>query len=451
VHPENRTILLVSPFVPHPPARGVELRIARLIRWMHREGYRVILVIPTESIDDDALVELRKVAFAVHWTRPAFRTRLGVRFPYLRALLWEPLKKVHQIVKGGTAASSEIGVNVDQEPDSISATMNSERNLGDAQSKGWFASESLLALVSKLVRRYHPRAVIVEYIFTVPIFRVVPQRTLKIVDTIDVFSRKADEVLAYGIADSFACSVAEERSALLQANVIVAIQSREARLLKELVPEREVIIAGMDLDVVSGLREEDVIPDTIVVVASDNALNVHGLSAFLAECWPSIKKAHPMATLHVVGKVGDACRVDDRAIRYSGWIDELDTVYREASVVINPTVAGTGLKIKSVQALAHGKPLVAWPNGVEGLDYVGEQPFRECRSWQEFADAIVLLLKSDVERQALAAHALAYARREFASDKVYANLRACLERGVSHGANADGPAADVKGRFLPVG
>jgi glycosyltransferase involved in cell wall biosynthesis len=114
-------------------------------------------------------------------------------------------------------------------------------------------------------------------------------------------------------------------------------------------------------------------------------------------------------------------------------------------VVINPTVAGTGLKIKSVQALAHGKPLVAWPNGVEGLNYDGEAPFRECRSWQEFAGAVVSLLKSDDDRRALAGRALAYATREFSADKVYANLRACLENGRSNQWEDDGSGAEIVG------
>jgi glycosyltransferase involved in cell wall biosynthesis len=320
-----------------------------------------------------------------------------------------------------------LSLDASRDAQGISTAMNSQRHLGDAQIKAWFAPDKLVTLVSKLARRYRPKAIIVEYIFSAPVFAAVPAGTLKIIDTIDVFSRKEDQVLSYGIADPLACSEAEERRALLKADVIIAIQSREAVLLKDLVPEREVILAGMDLNVVVGAPEQDAIRDSIVVVASDNALNVHGFKAFLTECWPIIKRAHPQATLHVVGKVGDACRVEDFAIRYSGWVDDLALIYREASVVINPTVAGTGLKIKSVQALAHGKPLVAWPNGVEGLNYVGEAPFRECRSWQEFAGAVVTLLKSDLERRTLAERALAYATREFGADKVYASLRACLE------------------------
>ena len=145
------------------------------------------------------------------------------------------------------------------------------------------------------------------------------------------------------------------------------------------------------------------------------------------------------------------CRIDDSSIRYSGWIDDLDQVYREASVVINPTVAGTGLKIKSVQALAHGKPLVAWTNGVEGLDYDGEPPYRECRSWQEFGDAVVALLRSDEDRRALAERALDYAKREFDAEKVYAELRACLENPVAPSQRRERWTPAVEGGVPAVG
>jgi glycosyltransferase involved in cell wall biosynthesis len=443
----SRTLFLISPFVPYPPSRGIELRIYRLLLWMKKEGYRVILIVPTDSIDPEALQKINAVTFAVHWTRPALRTRIGARFPRLRTLLWEPFKAVRKLAKSAPTTETKVISEPSDASERLSKAMHARKHLGDAQIKAWFAPEKLVKLLARLARRYRPHAIIVEYIFSAPVLAAVPAGTLKIIDTIDVFSRKEDQVLSYGIADPLACTEEEERRALLQADVIVAIQSREARLLRELVPEREVILAGMDLDVVSDSREIDIIPDSVVVVASDNALNVHGLAAFLSECWPLIKEAHSKATLHVVGKVGDVCHVEDPAIRYSGWVDDLDLVYREASVVINPTVAGTGLKIKSVQALAHGKPLVAWPNGVEGLNYDGEVPFRECRSWQEFASAVVLLLESDVDRRALAGQALAYAAREFGADKVYADLRACLENGHSDRWEDDGSGAEIVGRI----
>ncbi len=382
-----------------------------MLRWLKAEGYGVVLILTAEEIDEHALVELGRVSYKVEWLKPPLRTRFGRKFPQARQLLWEPLKVFAHLFSRRTATLPT--------PDSLEQLRE--------QAKSVFAPARLLALVHKLARKYRPSAVIVEYIFSTPVFSVLPPGTLKIVDTIDVFSRKEEQVLAYGIADPLACSWEEERQFLLQADAIVAIQSREAEFLKALAPERTVLLAGLDFDVTSTSLSNDEVPGSVAVIASDNALNVHGLNAFLSECWPIIKATIPSTTLHVIGRVGDSCRIDDPSIRYSGWVSDLDKAYSEASVIINPTIAGTGLKIKSVQALAHGKPLVAWPNGVEGLLYAGDPPFVECRSWLEFASAVVHLLQSDSDRVDLASRALAYAQVEFSADTVYASLREYLD------------------------
>jgi glycosyltransferase involved in cell wall biosynthesis len=405
----DKTVVLVSALVPFPPTRGVELRIYRLLKWLRDADYRVILVLTAQTIDADILNELEKVAYRVHWTKPAFRTLLGMRFPRVRRLLWEPYKRIATLAHGAAA------------PSPFDSTENAYVDMKNA-----FASDRLRSLVKFVVRRYKPSAVIVEYIFSAPVFSAVPSGILKLLDTIDVFSRKEEQVLAFGIRDHLACSEKDERAFLLETDVIIAIQSQEAAILRELVPERQVILAGIDFDVAPSIDDEEELPNYVAVVASDNALNVHGLSAFLVECWPLIKERVPGVRLHIVGRVGDMCRIDDPSIRYSGWISDLDQTYREAKVIINPTVAGTGLKIKSVQALAHGKPLVAWTNGVEGLPYVGEAPYVKCESWPEFAAAVSELLRDDCRRRRLAERALAYAKAEFGAAKVYGSLAECL-------------------------
>ncbi len=381
----------------------------KLLKWLNGEGYRVILAIPVDSVDSHALQELLKTTYAVYWTRPALRTRLGRRFPYLRKMLWEPIKPF---------ISPRILTRQDS-PETHSSVDNYEIKKGACP-------DSLVCLVSRLTRKYRPQALIAVYIYMSPCFANLPADTLRILDTEDVLSRKKEQVLAYGISDTYACTEDEERQHLLRADVIVAIQAREAEILKTLVPERKVILTTMDFETDDTVSVNNEGSDTIVVIGSDNELNIHGLRAFLKECWPGIKNDHPAARLHVVGKVGAKCRVGDQSIQYTAWVDDLTDVYREARVVINPTIAGTGLKVKSAEALAHGKPLVAWPNGVEGLEYSGEPPFIECRSWQEFGSAVVRLLRSESEANTLANRALSYAREQFSAPKVYASLGACL-------------------------
>src|SRR5437899_6823580 len=411
----SNTILVANYFIPYPPAHGVHLRILKLLKWLHGEGYRVILVMAADSIDANALAELRKVTFAVHWTKPALRTRIGMRFPFLRKMLWETLKRL--------LSDRDVG------GDHLSQVHRAGLpNIGDYRAKRALCPENLVRLVGKLARKYEASALIAEYVFLTPCFNALPPDTLKLVDTIGVFSQKLEQVLAWGIHAALACSKEEERGYLLQADAIIAIQSREAKLLRSLVPEREVILVGMDFAVTGNEQANVGNPDSIAVIASDNPLNIHGLRRFLAECWPQIKAARPAATLHIVGRVGDACQSDDQAIRYSRWIPTLAEVYKDARVIINPLITGTGLKIKSAEALAHGKPLVAWTNGVEGLDYIGWPPYIECRTWKEFADALIRLLQSTDEAEILNAQALDYDTELFDVVAVYAPLKVLLEK-----------------------
>jgi glycosyltransferase involved in cell wall biosynthesis len=429
----SNTILVASHVIPYPPAHGVCLRILKLLKWLNGEGYRVILVMPADSIDANALAELRKVTFAVHWTKPALRTRIvmrllrtriGGRFPFLRKMLWETPKRLH--------TDRDVGGDHLSQVHSFGLP-----NIGDYKVKRGLCPENLVSLVGKLARKYKASALIAETIFLTPCFNALPPDTLKLVDTHDVFSQKPEQVLVWGIHYGSACTKEEERGYLLQADAIIAIQSREAKLLRSLVPEREVILVGMEFAVTGNEPANVGNPDSIAMIASDNPLNVHGLRRFLAECWPQIKAAQPTATLHVVGRVGDACQLDNQAIRYSRWIPTLAEVYKDARVIINPAIAGTGLKIKSAEALAHGKPLVAWTNGVEGLDYIGSPPYIECRSWKEFADAVVRLLQSTNEAEKLSARALAYATEVFDVVAVYAPLKVLLEKRLNskHSAN----------------
>ena len=291
---KSKFILFVTHLVPYPPIRGVELRIFRLLKWLKEEGYRVILAVPAESIDSQTLQELLKITYAVHWTMPALRTRFGRRFPYLRKIVWEPVKP---FLKPATLADHDSSEN--------------SPSVGNPEKKRELCPDALVRLASKLVQKYRPQAVIGEYIFMSPCFAGLPPTTLKILDTIDVFSRKEDQVLAFGISDAYACTEEEERQHLLKADLVIAIQGREAEVLKNLVPERRVILTTMDFDIPDPLRISSERSNTILVIGSDNELNIHGLQGFLKECWPSIKSEHPAARLHIVGKVGARCWSDD--------------------------------------------------------------------------------------------------------------------------------------------
>lgn len=410
----RRVVFVVTHFFPYPPVQGNGLRIVKLVKWLHSQGYKVVLIVSGELEKQPRSQELLNWVHAIYGVKPALRTRLGRRFPRLRRLVWESFKPVVAPLRRSLENTDVRGYEA----------VPSSR--GDEGRKKSVNSPKLAQLVSRLAGKYNPVGVFAEYIFLTDCFALLKPNTLKIVDTHDVFSLKDEQVGKYGIDDPWACTIEEERSYLLRCDLILAIQDQEARVLTQMVPEREVLTVGVDFEVTES-RGKNVAPDVITFVGSDNPLNVFGLQSFFKECWPDIKQAHPTAVLNIVGGVGSLCSFKDTSVNYFPCVNNLSELYRQSRVVINPNIAGTGLKIKSIEALAHGKPLVAWPRGVEGLDYCGEAPYIKCESWTEFTAAVVGILQSEGAAQKLSARALAFAKVKFDPESVYGALRDRLQ------------------------
>jgi len=154
-------------------------------------------------------------------------------------------------------------------------------------------------------------------------------------------------------------------------------------------------------------------------------MNVKGISDFLRFAWPLVKKTIPDAQFVVVGKIGQAVASDDRQVKFAGVVDSLVPYYRDARVVVNPAVAGTGLKIKTLEAIAYFRPVVAWPNGVDGVPPPMLGLCRVAENWHDFAEQTITLLEdgderieSGIDREAI--------RRELSSDVVYNELSGWL-------------------------
>jgi sugar transferase (PEP-CTERM/EpsH1 system associated) len=188
----------------------------------------------------------------------------------------------------------------------------------------------------------------------------------------------------------------EERAAWQQFDGIVLTSKRDERLLRRDAPEQRTAVVpnGVDTDFFhpSALPVE---PRTILFFGAINYYpNTEGLLFFLDEAFPRVKRQHPHARLWVVGQQPPAAIVGRAAedVIVTGLVDDVRPYLERAAVVIAPLRIGGGTRLKIVEAMAMGKPIVATSLGAEGLDVNDGEDILLADTAEDFASQVARVL-----------------------------------------------------------
>lgn len=366
-------LLCITHVVPVPPRAGNEYRIHRLLSWLVADGWEVrVMVCPAVPPSVEQLAALAAAPYDVEVCPhddevPGMIERLGEVNPLLEA--------------DGRVSTDLVEVARVRVLDLVRG----------------FCPDALIERVAQLDEAWRPDVVLAEYLFLTRAFPVLRSGVVKVVDTIDVFSAKADKVETHGVSDGYALTRGEEASLLRPADLVVAIQPDEAMALAALLPQTVVVSAGVDVPVPADAGHDPSGHPVVLVVASANPMNVAGLQGFLTEAWPAVRSAVPDVVLRMVGQAGELLtRPLPEGVELAGFVDDIAGAYADASVVINPTIAGTGLKIKTLEAMAHGRSVVTWPAGIDGMSAALRRRCAVVDDWPSFAAAVVAALAEPV-------------------------------------------------------
>ena len=111
------------------------------------------------------------------------------------------------------------------------------------------------------------------------------------------------------------------------------------------------------------IRFEEMLYD-IIYVASRNPHNIKAFEWFLTTVYPLLSKSIKIC---VVGQINESFNDSYSNIIKIPFAEELDSYYKKARIAICPMLSGTGVKIKVVEALSYGLPVVCNTRGVDGL------------------------------------------------------------------------------------
>ena len=278
--------------------------------------------------------------------------------------------------------------------------------------------------------------VIVEYVFNSRALAAFPAGTRKLLDTHDAFANRHRPFVAHGHHQGYWISLRpqDENAGLRRADAILAIQDEEADRFRRQLGQPANADSRPEVAVVSHLLElgrplSDYGTNHAALYLGSNMLaNQISLQDFLDHVLPKVLARIPGFRLRLAGSI---CQwaPDHPSVDKLGYVDDLSAAFAQAPLSINPTLAGTGINIKLLDALCAGVPTVSTATGVRGL--AGE--FRNGvvvvpdRDHGAFADAIVRLAGDAAQRRALGQAAYADAVRW--NTRQLAALDQCLRGG----------------------
>jgi len=150
-------------------------------------------------------------------------------------------------------------------------------------------------------------------------------------------------------------------------------------------------------------------PDALVYNGSlTYSANYDAMQWFLAEVWPQVRAQRPDAALTITGSTAG---VDlgglalDRSVTLAGYVPDVRIPVAEASLAIAPIRQGGGTRLKILEAMALGTPVVATSKGAEGLDVADGEHLLLADEPQRFAARTLEMMGNAELRLRLAANA----------------------------------------------
>ncbi|WP_162560674.1 glycosyltransferase [Methylobacterium durans] len=239
----------------------------------------------------------------------------------------------------------------------------------------WIDAETI-AEAERAIQQLQPDVILVNYVMYSKILDLAPASCVKLLDTHDKFGDRHLLLDRANIPRNFFwTSPDQEGVGLNRADIVVAIQETEASYFSE--------ISSSEIKLLKHAPAERATTSRINmglfgVIGSNNRINQKFYQQLVDE-W--VRSASPRMHLFVAGDVCGSIDVASQNVSLIGRVDDLDEFYSTIDIALNPLVSGSGLKIKTLEALEYRMPIISTREGMMGFNAV--HPFHVLESVQE--------------------------------------------------------------------
>jgi len=148
----------------------------------------------------------------------------------------------------------------------------------------------------------------------------------------------------------------------------------------------------------------------------DWAPNQEGLIWFIERCWPKIHEQFPDLKFYIAGRNAPdwlVRRFHAPNIVFEGEVADAYQFMNSKSIMVVPLFSGSGMRIKIIEGMALGKPIVSTPIGTEGISTQSGKNILIADNEKEFVADVERLITDNELFQNISRSAIEYIQEKF--------------------------------------
>jgi glycosyltransferase involved in cell wall biosynthesis len=369
-------VLLLTQVLPYPPDSGPKIKTWNVLKYL-TQHHQVTLVSFVRGDQSAEIKHLQQYCHAVH-TVPIERSAWLDGQAMIRSLLsrqpWMMVRDdraaMRQLVDRLSAETQFDIAHADQlNMAQYAARVPGARKILDAHNALWLLYQRLWQTMG-----FGPKKWLLGRDW-----RLLKQYEGRI-------CREFDAVLA----------VSEEDKAALQEAIQGKDESGRMRNNSSLHPSITVIPIAVDTDEVAPASRQPTANHILHIGTMYWPPNVDGILWFISQVYPHIRNKRPKVIFDVVGARPPQEIMDlsgnGTGVNVTGYVPDPTPYRQQAGVMVVPLRAGGGMRVKILEALAQGLPIVSTTLGCEGIAVTHGQNILIADTPHEFAHAVLRLL-----------------------------------------------------------
>ena len=201
-------------------------------------------------------------------------------------------------------------------------------------------------------------------------------------------------------------------------DLLVPITERDGEILNRLGNKKPVHVSptGIDANVLFPHSKNLEHPSLFHIGSLEWAPNQEGLIWFIEKCWPLIHQKIPDLNFYIAGR-----NAPDWLMRYfnapnivfKGEIPDAYQFMNSKSIMVVPLFSGSGMRIKIIEGMALGKPIVTTPIGNEGISTTSGENILIANDEIEFVNEIGRLVNDQELYDRISRNAIEYIHEKF--------------------------------------